>query len=59
MLVDDSFTNSANGACGRHSRQDSTGISDVTMASGCQSSRRRSTDCVVQQPWHRTHRNQC
>jgi hypothetical protein len=29
MLLDDSFTISANGACGRQLRHDSAGISDV------------------------------
>jgi hypothetical protein len=37
MLVRDSRTSSANGAFGRHERQDSDGMRPVTAASWCQS----------------------
>ena len=59
MLVGDNFTSSAKGACGRQARHDSLGIIDVTMASGCQSIRRRSIDCVQQQAGQRICRCQC
>jgi hypothetical protein len=57
MLVRDSRTSSANGAFGRHERQDSAGIRLVTAASRWRSSVRKSIAFVVRQAGQRTHRN--
>jgi hypothetical protein len=45
MPIGESFTSSANGACGRQARHDSSGMRPVTIVSGWRSNRRRSTDC--------------
>ena len=58
MLVLESRTSSANGAFGRHERQDSVGMRLVTAASRCRSSVRRSTALIVRQAGQRTQRNQ-
>jgi hypothetical protein len=58
MLVRDSRTSSANGALGRHERQDKSGIRLVTAASQCRSSVRRSMLLVDRQAGQRTQRNQ-
>jgi hypothetical protein len=59
ILVLDNRTSSANGAFGRHDRQDNAGMRPVTAASRCRSSVRRSIAFMVRQAGHRTHRNQC
>ena len=59
MLILDSFTSSANGACGRHERHDSAGIRLLTAESGWRSNLRKSTSPVHRQPGQRAHRNQC
>jgi hypothetical protein len=58
MLVLESRTSSANGAFGRHERQDNAGMRPVTAASGCRSSARRSIALIVLQAGQRTYRNQ-
>ena len=59
MLILDSFTSSANGACGRQERHDSAGIRLLTAASGWRSNPRKSTSPVQRQAGQRAHRNQC
>ena len=58
MLVRDSLTSSANGAFGRHERQDSAGMRLVTAASAWRSSVRKSIALIVRHAGQRTHRNQ-
>jgi hypothetical protein len=58
MLVFESRTSSANGAFGRHERQDNAGMRLVTAASWCRSSVRRSIALVMRQAGQRTHKNQ-
>ena len=59
ILTLDSFTSSANGACGRHERHDNAGMRLLTAASGWRSSVRRSKSPVQRQAGRRAHRDQC
>ena len=58
MLIRDNRTSSANGASGRHERQDSAGTRLVTAASRCPSSVRKSIALTVRHAGQRTQRNQ-
>src|SRR6266567_5636445 len=58
MLVLDRRTSSANGAFGRHERQDNAGMRLLRAASRCRSSVRRSIAFVVRQAGQHTQRNQ-
>jgi hypothetical protein len=58
MLVRDSRTSSANGAFGRHERQDNAGMRLVTAASLWRSSVRKSIALMVRQAGQHTQRNQ-